>query len=231
MKVLPIFLNNLEGRRCVVVGGDHEAERKATDLLACDAPVTLIAPEVTPALQQLADDGALTWVRRDYQEGDLKDTFLVIISETNPARTQPMWEEAQREKVLINAMDDVPHCTFVAGSVIRRGPLVVSISTSGAAPALSVRLRQQLSDTFGPEYEHFLHWAKALREPMAATYPDVRTRKELWYELVDSKVLDLLRSGDVDAAYQTLAGIVGDEVAQAVLDVHVDAPLPHADAT
>lgn len=213
MKPYPIFLNNLDAQRSVVIGGDHEAERKVGDLLTCDANVTVISPELTGALRDWAEDGTVDWIARDYEPGDLEGAFLVIVSETNPEKTVPIWEEAQARNVLINAMDDVPHCTFVAGSVIRRGPLVISISTSGAAPALSVRLRQQMEGEFGPEYAEFLEIMQALRDPMAEHYPDFETRRGHWYAIVDSDVLDLLREGRREDALDRIESIVGPNVA------------------
>lgn len=213
MKVFPIFLNTLHRERSVVIGGDHEAERKVGSLLECDANVTVIHPTVTPKMRTWVEDDAIEWLPRDYRRGDLDDAFLVIISETNPERTRPIWEEAQEKKVLINAMDDVPHCTFVAGSVVRRGPLVVSISTSGCAPALSVRIREDLEEKVGPEHAEFLELSRALREPMAEHYPDFDTRRDVWYDLVDSDVLNLLRQGRRQEAYARIDEVVGFKVA------------------
>ena len=211
----PIFLNNLHGRRCIVIGGDHEAERKAEGLLECHADVEVISPDVTPALQAWAEGGRLAWHARDYQTGDLREAFLAIVSETNPARTAPIWEEAEKEKVLLNAMDDVPHCTFVAGSVIRRGPLVVSISTSGCAPVLAVRLREQLEETFRPFYGDFLELSRALRPAMARAFPDFETRRERWYALVDSDLLDRFATGDHESTCACIASVAGPNVAAA----------------
>lgn len=216
MKPYPIFLNNLDEQRSVVIGGGHEAERKVGDLLECDANVTLIHPDPIEPLRQWADEGTIEWVPRDYQPGDLEGAFLVIVSETNPEKTHPIWKEARERNVLINAMDDVPHCNFVAGSIVRRGPLVVSISTSGAAPALSVRLRQRMEDEFGPEYAAFLEIMQALREPMAEHYPDFDERRDRWYELVDSDVLELLRQGRRTDALDRIDSIVGSEVCRYV---------------
>ena len=211
MNVYPIFLNNLAGRRCVVVGGGHEAERKAGGLLECAAAVVVISPDLNEPLRQWADAGRIGWIPRTYRRGDLRDAFLAIVSEADAATAEAIWQEAQAEKVLLNTMDDVPHCTFVAGSVVRRGPLVASISTSGCAPVLAVRLRQQLEQALGPEYQAFLELAAALREPMAARYPDFDERRRRWYALVDSDVLDVLRADDRDTAYRRIAEIMGVE--------------------
>ena len=149
----------------------------------------------------------LAWERRSYAPGDLRGAFLAIVSDTNPPATAPIYEEAQREKVLINAMDDVQHCTFVAGSVVRRGPLVISISTSGAAPALSVRLRERFEREIGPEYEEFLGLMAELREPMSSRYPSFAERREHWYRVVDSDVLDVLRDQGAEAAIERIAAL------------------------
>lgn len=212
MHVYPIFLNDLHDRRCVVFGGGHEAERKMRELLECDATVVLIS--ASPGFDVSAYD--VEWIPREYKEGDLRNAFLAIVSETNPEKTRPIWEEAQRENILINAMDDVPHCSFVAGSVVRRGRLTLSISTAGAAPALSVRLRQQFERQFGPEFETFLEWMAALRAPMATYFPDFDSRRAKWYEVIDSDILELLASDRRDDALQCLRDIVGDPVAESV---------------
>ena len=213
MNVYPIFLNNLHEQRAVVIGGDHEAERKAKGLLDCDAAVTVISPTLTEPLQAWADEGRIDWRARTYRDGDLEGAFLVIVSETNPEATRPIWEEAQARNVLINAMDDVPHCTFVAGSVVQRGPLTIAISTSGCAPALSVRMRQWLEEKLGDEYADFLELMRDLREPMAEHYPAFEERRDRWYRLVDEGVLDLLRAGDREAAHRRIDEIVGFDAA------------------
>ncbi len=120
-----------------------------------------------------------------------------------------IWEEAQARGVLLNVVDDVVHSTFVAGSVVRQGPLTLSISTSGYAPTLAVRLRRQLEREFGPEYAALLELLRELREPLAARYPSVQERRALWAQLLDSDILDLLRADQPDLARQLAAILVG----------------------
>jgi precorrin-2 dehydrogenase / sirohydrochlorin ferrochelatase len=209
MKVYPIFLNDLHRRRCVVIGGGHEAERKVESLLECEANVTLINAEVTETLRDWAANGRITWLPRPYQPGDLKGAFLVICEGEDPAENAQVWAEGEAEGILVNVMDDIPHCSFVAGSVIRQGPLALSISTSGAAPALAVRLRERFEQEFDAAYGQFLEMAQALRAPMAERYPPFAERKRIWYELVDSDVLDLLRQGNRPAALDRIEAVTG----------------------
>jgi precorrin-2 dehydrogenase / sirohydrochlorin ferrochelatase len=212
MKVFPIFLNSLHCKQCIVVGGDHEAEQKAHGLLECDANVTVISASATDALRRWAEEGRLRWIARDYRPGDLRGAFLVIAIRKDQETNRTIFEEAEAGNALVNVMDDVPHCNFVAGSVVRQGPLVVSISTSGAAPALAVRMRQQMEQQFGPEYAAFLEIMHTLRASMAAHYPDFTRRKAVWYELVDSGLLELIRERRLKEAHRLLEKILGFHV-------------------
>ncbi len=208
MKVYPIFLNNLKGRRCLIIGAGHEADRKAQGLVACDADVMVIAPALSEGLQGFFDEGRIAWRARSYKQGDLKDAFLAIAVDPHAPFNQDLWEEAEAEKVLLNAMDDTPHCSFVAGSVVQRGPLVISISTSGCAPALSVRLRQRFEAEFGPEYSTFLEHMRRLRPEMAARFTAFEERRKRWYELVDSNLINHLRNEDAIAFEEELEALL-----------------------
>ncbi len=212
MKPFPIFLNDLAGRPCIVFGSDHEAERKVKSLLDHDASVTVIHPDLTDVLQQHFNAGDIAWRARSYKKGDLKHAFLAIASEPNEELNHAIWEEAEEENVLFNAMDDVPHCNFVSGSVIRRGPLVISISTSGCAPALSVRLRQRFEKEFGPEYEAFLKLMKSLRPIMSEVFTSFTERREKWYELVDGPLFEMVKSRRHEEVNTFLRQFLGKDI-------------------
>ncbi len=212
MKVYPIFLNDLAGRKCVVIGGNSEAERKVADLLDCDASVTVISPDPCKELVLLAKEGRVDLISRPYRRGDLKGAFLVIVSEPRHERAEAIWREGQEERALVNIKDDISHCSVVAGSVVRRGQLAIAISTGGAAPALAVRLRQRLEDILNQEYASFLEVMSELREPMVIRFPDFEERRRRWYALVDSDILALVTAGDLDAANRRLGEIVGKDL-------------------
>jgi len=203
VKVYPRFLTGLDRRRCIVVGSDHEAERKIEGLLEVDADVTAIGPALSAALQP-----RVRWIDRDYRPGDLRGAFLVIASPSCARDHEAIHGEAEREGALINVMDDVAHCNCVAGSVLRRGPLTVSISTGGAAPVLAVRLRQRLELELGPEYSEFLELVEPFRDEIATRVPQFERRRELWYRLVDSDLLEHLRQGRRDEARKRLEALI-----------------------
>jgi siroheme synthase-like protein len=208
----PIFLN-LQDRRCVVIGGGHIAAEKVHGLLATGARVLVIAPEMSARILQWVAEGAITCLARRYRPGDLEGAFLAISATDDRAINAQVWEEAQTRNIPVNVVDDTPHCNFIAPSIARRGDLTVAISTGGKAPALAVRLREKIEAMLGDEHARFLELAGSLREPLARRYPDFATRKALWYQLVDSEVLALLRDRDEAAARQRIYEIMGVAVA------------------
>ncbi len=212
MKVYPVFLIGLAKKRCIVVGGGHEAQRKIEGLLECDAAVTVISPEATETINAWVEERKVTWIARNYIPGDLRDAFLVIAATDNSQTNVRIREEAEVEGALINVVDDPARCSFIVGSIARQGALTIAISTSGCAPALAVRLRQRMQSEFGPEYAAFLDLMEGVREPLAACYPDFQTRRARWYALVDSNILDLLRQGLPNLARQRVTEIVGEDV-------------------
>jgi siroheme synthase-like protein len=147
--------------------------------------------------------------RTSYEESDLDGMVLAIVCGQPPEIAEAVWREAQRRNILINTVDDPPRCGFIAPAIVRRGDLAIAISTNGKAPALAVRLRQRLESELGEEYGRFLSLAGAVRAPLLASRPDFGERRELWYQLVDSDVLDLLRQGDEGAARSRFAEILG----------------------
>jgi precorrin-2 dehydrogenase len=208
MNYYPIFLN-LQGRRCVVIGGGVIAEGKVRGLLEAEADVIVIAPELTHNLHAWVTEGRVSHLARPYQPGDLAGVFLAISATDDRKVNARVWEEANARNLPVNVVDDTPHCNFIAPSILRRGDLSVAISTSGKAPALAVRLREQLEDLIGDEHARFLELAGTLREPLAARYPSFEQRKALWYQLVDSDVLALLKRGDETSARQRMTEIMG----------------------
>jgi siroheme synthase-like protein len=191
----------LDGRLGVVIGGGAIGERKTRSLLDAGASAKVITEEATPGLQRMADEGRIELVVRSYQRGDLKGAAVVIASTDERETNRAIFEEATEEGIPVNVVDDTPNCTFIAPSIIRRGDLMIAISTGGTNPALAVRIRQRLEKEFGDEYARYLDLIRRLKDevPLAATQEE---RAEAWYRVVDSDVLDLVRANEMDKAWE-----------------------------
>ena len=204
----PIYLQ-LNDQPCVVIGGGQIAEGKVDGLLAANARVTLISPELTERLHAHVDNEEIIHIPRCYLPGDLGGAFMVICATGQADINHQVWLEATTNKQLVNVVDDTPRCNFIAPSILRQGDLTIAISTGGKAPALAVRLKERLRDEIGPQYAQFLKLAGKLRKPLAQHIPNFETRKALWYQLVDSNVLELLAQGNEATALQKISEVVG----------------------
>jgi uroporphyrin-III C-methyltransferase/precorrin-2 dehydrogenase/sirohydrochlorin ferrochelatase len=141
----PLTLD-IEGRRCVVIGGGPVAEHKSRGLLDAGGAVVVVTESATDGLEQLACDGIVELVRRPYAHGDLEGALLAIAATDHPAVNAEVFEEGEERGVLVNAVDDVGHSHFAVPSVVRRGEVAIATSTGGKAPALAKRLRSVLDE-------------------------------------------------------------------------------------
>jgi precorrin-2 dehydrogenase / sirohydrochlorin ferrochelatase len=143
----PIFLN-LDGKRCVVVGGGAVANRKARKLLQARAEVVAISPEVKPELESVATEVH----RRPYREGDLEGASLVFAATNRREVNAAVTREARGRGIPVNVADEPSEGDFALPSVLRRGQLQVAVSTGGASPTLARRVRNELESAFDSEW-------------------------------------------------------------------------------
>jgi siroheme synthase-like protein len=188
----------LEGRSCLVVGGGGVARRKAEGLLACGAAVTVVAPEVDPQLAALP----VRIERRRYEEGEAARYRLVIAATGDPAVNQRVYDDGEAAGVWVNAADDPERCSFTLPSVMRRGPLQVTVSTGGHSPAMAVWLRRRIEADLGAEYEVLLRLLSEIRATIQGAGGS--TDDLNWTSVLDSNMLDLIRAGDIGKARERL---------------------------
>jgi siroheme synthase-like protein len=206
----------LTGRRCLVVGGGNVGLEKVEGLLACDASVTLVAPEAHPELVQLALEGSIRWERRPYEAADLEGC-LIAIAATNISEVNiRVFEDAEERAMLVNVVDVPPLCNFILPAIVRNGPLAIAISTAGASPALAKRMKREIAEAFGEPYSELAVLLNDARGWAKATLPTYQDRKEFFESIVNGEPdpIELLRAGD----------------ARAVVDLILDAQRTYASA-
>ncbi|WP_105317306.1 precorrin-2 dehydrogenase/sirohydrochlorin ferrochelatase family protein [Thermus tenuipuniceus] len=189
MTYFPLMLD-LRNRPVLLIAGGPEAGAKLHALLEAQAQVTVLAPEDHWNLAGLAREGRIRWIPRSYQEGDLEGFYLVVSHPKDKSIHPRVKAEAERRRVFLVAVDDPENASAIFPAVLRRGELVVALSTSGAAPALTVRLKERLLQVLGPEYGELVAYLRSLR-PRIAGVPDYAERKQLWYRLVDLALEEL----------------------------------------
>jgi uroporphyrin-III C-methyltransferase/precorrin-2 dehydrogenase/sirohydrochlorin ferrochelatase len=195
----PVMLE-LAGRRTVVIGEDAVRDGKVEGLLAAGADrILVLASGPSGRLDELAEVEGVTVERRTWRPSDLDGAFLCVAAGRDPAERTTIAREARAHGVLVNVMDDIPNCDWATPAVLRRGELVLAISTGGASPALAKQLRLRLSTMFGEEWSEILSVLRSVREETMPALPDFTARAARWAEALDiDEASALVREGRAD---------------------------------
>ncbi len=194
----PIFLN-ISGKRCVVVGGGQVALRKARALLEHGANVEIVSPDLCSELGQLVESGGIRVYRREYQAGDLKDVFVAIAATDDRETNLKVAEEARKNAVLVNVVDDAENSNFILPSYVRRGDVTLAIATAGRSPALARKIRTRLEKDFGDEYASLVLLIDEVRTEVKRQ--EIKVNGDAWQEALDLDLLtDLVRRGNNEEA-------------------------------
>jgi siroheme synthase-like protein len=190
----PISLE-VSRRAAVVIGTAAVALGKADGLLEAGADVTVIAESPHDFLDALAAQGA-TVILRNYEPGDLEGAFVCVASDPDPAVRAAIASEARARRVLLNMIDDVPNSDWAAPAIVKRGDLILAISTGGRSPSLARRLREELEEIFGAEWSEALDILEAARSETLPLLPKFDERAARWSEALDTdELIVLVREG------------------------------------
>jgi precorrin-2 dehydrogenase/sirohydrochlorin ferrochelatase len=205
-KYYPLMVD-LSKMKCLVVGGGAVALRKTMALNGAGADITLISPEILPPLAQLADAGEICLLKRPYQKGDLQGFQLVYVAINNQKISEEIRREALEARIFINIADQPAAGNFIVPSQIQRGDLMLCFSTNGKSPLLSKKIRRELEERYGEEYEEFLHLLGRERAWALKEIGQIELRKAYFQALVYSDLPELIKAGKTAEIQQQIAAI------------------------
>jgi len=208
MRYYPVNLD-VRGRSCLVVGGGRVGARKVDTLLQCNAAVTVVSPETTAKLDQLAADGKIQLEKRAYRTSDVKGRFLVIGATDNERLNRQIHTDAETHSVLCNIADRPEICNFTLPAIVQRGDFTLAISTAGKSPAFAKHMRRLLEAQFGPEYGELLELMGAIRHKLLAAAHEPEAHKPLFEQLIAGDLLTLVKEGRIDRIDRLLASVLG----------------------
>ena len=212
MKTYPLFAL-IEDRPCLVVGGGAVGERKVQDLLRAGARVTVVSPDLTPHLAELARRGKIQFMQGDFTPEHLQGMVLVIGATDHQEVNRKVSAAAQARGLLVNIADAPELCTFIVPAQVHRGALTVAVSTGGASPALARQVREELEQHFGPEYGLYLQVMQTLRDRVLARRRGHPENAGLFHRLVASPLKEALAGSDRPRALAILEEVLGEVLA------------------
>lgn len=193
---LPLFLD-FSCRKVIIFGGGAVGERKAGYFLP--AEVFVISPSFTECLEAMGADGLVKLERRAVVPGDvpglIEGAFLVVAATGDAELNESIVQAAEAAGILANnATGESP---VVVPSLIKKGDVMVAISTGGRSPALSKYLRLKLEPALGEDVEKMAALQERVRERLKSQLPDQKAREKiLWAILDDPAVWDALKEDD-----------------------------------
>lgn len=208
MKYYPVNLN-IRDRLCLVVGGGAVGTRKVTTLLECGARVTVVSPEVSDRLVALLNEGRISLSQRHFKNSDLDGIFLVIGATNDETLNRKIHKNAENRGLLCNIADRPEICNFILPSVVRRGALTISVSTSGRSPAMAKKLRNELELQFGEEYSVLLQLMGAIRKKLLSQAHAPEEHKPLFESLLNAGLTELIRDNRRTEINRLLEDVLG----------------------
>ncbi|MCS0787468.1 siroheme synthase [Cytobacillus firmus] len=208
MNYFPLLMN-LDYKKVVIVGGGHVARQKAEALLPTKAQVTVISPVVTEKLQQYIHEGLVTWKEKSFEPADLDDAAL-IFAVTNDEEVNNAVEEAAQHWQLLSRADAKGRVDFINPAVVRRGEFVLTVSTSGASPGLTRKVKSELAEQYGEHYAQYVSFLKEARQRILVKFTG-NEKKQLLAELLDPQVLEWVEQGDKQKCEAWLLKRLGEE--------------------
>jgi precorrin-2 dehydrogenase/sirohydrochlorin ferrochelatase len=188
----------------VVAGGGKVAQRKALDLLDAGARVKVISPTLTKRLQQEKTSGRIKHTKRRFRAADLRGAYLVIVATDSPEDNEKIADACGAKKgaglqkgtgPLLNVADVPEHCNFIVPATVKRGPLTIAVSTSGASPAMARAIRKELEGLYGPAFGKYLKELQKRRARTLGAVKDPGERERFFKSLASDRILKMLRKG------------------------------------
>lgn len=179
---------NLRNKKAVVIGGGKIAERKVVGLSESGAVITVISPDISENLYKMVQSGTITWLKKSFSADDLKNAFLIIAA-TDKSEVNLKVKEAAAPNQLISIVDNPAQSNFILPSVIKRGKLHITVSTSGASPLLAKKLKQEISEQYGEEYKEYVDFLFSCRQTILKEIKDDKIKQKLLSAITDPSFL------------------------------------------
>ncbi len=214
MDYLPIFLA-VRNKLCVVIGGGEVAVRKVALLQQAGAKVTVVAPKLAAALTQQVANASVHHRSGEFVPADLDGATLVIAATNSAAVNSTVAQAANERRIPVNVVDTPDLCSFIMPAIIDRSPLVVAVSSGGAAPVLARQLRARLESLIPASYGRLATLAGQFRDKVKLRFARPGDRRIFWEKVLQGPIAELVYSGQEHAAATALQQAIDSESGEA----------------
>lgn len=207
MSYYPLHLN-IEYKTVVIIGGGHVALQKVEALLPAKAKIVVVSPQVTTELQKYIATEAITWHQKEFEPADLDDAAMVF-AVTNRTDVNDAVEQATQHWQLLSRADGKGRMDFINPAVVRRGDLVLTVSTSGASPKLTRQVKAQLAEHYGEHYSTYVAFLGAARQEILANF-NGEQKNQLLSDLLEPQLFMWVQQGKLEKCQAWLKDRLGE---------------------
>lgn len=195
MDYFPLFID-LKNKDCLVVGAGEVASRKIELLAKANASITVIAPVISPSIQDLAEqNNQITLVYKEFSSDDINQQRLIIAATNQPLVNKQVAEAANLHNIPVNAVDSPELCSFIVPAIIDRSPIVAAVSSGGTSPVLARLLRSRLESLIPPAFGRMAKLANKYRATVKEKINPPAQRRIFWENALQGSIAELFYSG------------------------------------
>lgn len=191
-----------------MVGGGIVAIRKVSMLLKAEAAIEVISPELCQELLALVEAKKISHLNAMFSAEQLEGSCLVIAATDDETINQAVSKAAKARNIPVNVVDSPDLCTFTMPSIVDRSPVVIAISSGGAAPVLARILRAKIETMIPASYGHLATLAKEFRGKVKARFATMQERRIFWEDVFAGPIAEQVLSGQEPAARKALNAIL-----------------------
>jgi len=180
MSFFPAYFN-LNNKKILLIGGGYIALEKLEKLVDFTDNITILSKEFSSDFSAFANKHNIEMQKRSYVTGDINGFDIIVIATDTIHLHKEIFQESRNSRILVNSVDDTAYCDFIFPSYVKNGDLTISISTSGASPALAKRLRLYIEKIIPTNIGEFLKEMKSLRK----TIPKGKERMRFFEKKTD----------------------------------------------
>lgn len=203
MQYFPVFFD-LNGKRCLVVGGGDVAARKVSLLVRAGAEVQVVSPALCESLQARLAKGEIRHEARHFEPADLESCVLIVAATDDQAVNKQVSELAHARCIPVNVVDQPALCSFIVPSIIDRSPVQVAVSTGGASPVLARLLRARLETLIPAAYGRLAALMNEFRGKVKQHLGDEGKRRRFWEDVAQGPIAEMIFAGKEEAAREAM---------------------------
>lgn len=192
----PINLE-IKDMKITIIGGGDVAYRKCKNFLEFGKSVRVVSPEFIDSFELIKNNVELIY--DVYKEEYIKDSFIVVAATNNKEINKNIGIYCRSCGKLVNVVDDIKLSNYTVPSYVKRGDLLISISTGGKSPSLSSKIKKELEEKYDDSYEEYIDTLGELRKEIIKKYEDVSLRRKKLKALIN---LDLAELRELKIEYQ-----------------------------